>query len=347
MFSFYIDIGKNGNLMWVNSLPFAEDLRNYPFAPLVSSDPRTKKAFCPSSEQSLAARELIQALDLDETLNLKEVRNPMLQIFYEAVNYRAIHPNEPLPPPDPSIVAPLTPNPELFEKASVELQRFKEHFPTERNKDLEKAISDKAFWAGLIDDDTRYVNLDSYVKRDGDPDEGASPDLKKPRQIDSSELGLYANISEVGSVTPASDFAQMLKRRDGDYVQVATKQLCDRILRFVEDSLGSQYYEKAAGCVRALREGCVQEDEPKIFNDFLGTLRSSYEYGTRSEFWSLIVKDGLKPISNEESLYSEVSRAQSDHYFDAPKSEASSPQAALPSPDPRDSIIDDLLDMAE
>lgn len=333
--------------MWVNTLPFAEDLRSYPFAPLASSDPRTKKVFCPTPEQSMAARGLIQALDIDDSLDIKEIRNPMFQIFYEAVNHRAIHPNEPLPPSDPSIVTPLTPDPDLFEKASVDLQRFKELFPTERNKELEKAMSDKAFWAGLIDDDARYINLDSYMKRDGDPDEGTSPGLKKPRQIDSSELGLYANISEVGSVTPASDFAQMLERRDGDYVQVAMKQLCNRILRFVEDSLGSQYYEKAASCVRALREGCVQEDEPKTFNDFLDTLRSSYEYGARNEFWSVIVRDSLKPISNEESLYSEVSKAQSDGYFEAPKSEPSSPQAALPSPDPRDSIIDDLLDMAE
>lgn len=333
--------------MWMITLPFAEDLRNYPFAPLASSDPRTRKAFCPNSEQSLVARELIQALDIDEHLSLKETRNPMLQVFYDAVNYKAVHPDAPIPPPDPSIIAPFTPDPNVFGNASEELRRFKELFPTERNKALEKALSEKAFWSGLIDDDTRDINLDSYMKRDGSEDEEVLPDSKKPRQIESAELELYTSVSEVGSVTPASDFAQMLKRRDGDYVLIAMKQLCDRTLRFVEDSLGSQYYEKAAGCVRALREGCVQEDEPKVFNDFLGSLRSAYEYGSRSEFWSIIVSNKLNPISNEESLYSNVSKAQSDHYFDELKNDVPSMQDAPSPPDSHDSIIDDLLDMAE
>lgn len=335
--------------MWIAYLPFAEDLRNYPFAPLASSDPRTRKSFCPNSEQSSVARELIQALDIDDHLNLKEVRNPMLQIFYEAVNHRAIHPNAPLLSPNPFYMAPLSPDPAIFKKASVELQRFKELFPTERNKTFEKIISDKAFWSELIDDDSRDINLDSYLKHNGgsNDDDDGSPDLKKPRQIDSAELGLYANVNEVGSVTPANDFAQMLRRRDGDYVLSAIKQLCDRITRFVEDSLGSQYYEKAAGCVHALREGCVQEDEPKKFNDFLETLRSTYEYGSRIEFWSIIVKKNLKPIHNEESLYSDLSKTQSDLYFIVPKADEPSPQDAPASPERHDSIIDDLLDMAE
>ena len=329
------------------SLPFAEDLRNYPFPPLASSDPRTKKSFCPTSDQSAAARELIQALDLDDRLDLKETRNPTLQVFYDAVSYRALHPDASLPSPDPLVTASLVPDPLLFAKAAPELSRFREAFPTERNRAFEKASAEKGFWRDLIDDDTRVITLDSYMKKSESGDEDSPPDPKKLRQIDSSELELYATVDEVGSVTPASDFEQMLKRRDGDFVLVAISQLCERVTRYVEDSLGSQYYEKAADCVRALRRGCVQEDEPTSFNKFLDTLRKSYEFGPRSEFWSILSRDKLGPISSGESLYSEVTSSQSQHYFEPIDLNSPLPQVESPSPAPHDSVIDDLLDMAE
>eukprot|EP01119_Soliformovum_irregulare_P022025 TRINITY_DN7445_c0_g1_i3.p1 TRINITY_DN7445_c0_g1~~TRINITY_DN7445_c0_g1_i3.p1 ORF type:complete len:479 (+),score=143.12 TRINITY_DN7445_c0_g1_i3:105-1541(+) len=95
--------------LYYNSLPFSEDIRQYPFAPL---DPnRMRKGLAPSQAQLEAADQLIDALDLvqkdgEEEIELfkpKHVYNPTLQRLYQAVQSKAVHPNDPIPPLDPIV----------------------------------------------------------------------------------------------------------------------------------------------------------------------------------------------------------------------------------------------------
>ncbi len=48
--------------LYYHKLPFAEDLRQYPFPPLASE--RARKQFIPTDEQRETVDNLIQALDL-------------------------------------------------------------------------------------------------------------------------------------------------------------------------------------------------------------------------------------------------------------------------------------------
>jgi len=119
-------------------LPFAEDLRHYPFAPL---DPgHIRAAHAPSQAQLDAAERLIQSLDLMtaskdedgepmESLKPKFTYNPVLQRFYQCVQHRALHPNAPLPPLDPVISQYCNPDQQLFTAAKRQLEDFKRLFP--------------------------------------------------------------------------------------------------------------------------------------------------------------------------------------------------------------------------
>ena len=103
---------------YFSRLPFAEDLRQYPFAPLQGENVRND--FRPTTEQISAAEDLINSMDLtvnnknydnenDEYTSIftltphnfreyfeyfkpKNTVNPTIQYFYQTLHFAALHP---------------------------------------------------------------------------------------------------------------------------------------------------------------------------------------------------------------------------------------------------------------
>ena len=168
----------------------------------------------------------------------------------------------------------------------------------------------------------------------------------------------------VGTVQPARDFAAMLARRDADLVRPAVAQLCARIRQFVRDSLGGQYFAKALDALVALRRGCVAEDEPALFNDFLLELRQHCSGGGEgaddasestsggvsegARFWAMVAEARVVPVSSAESVFSSVPPDEAAH-FHAPPEPA--PASFIPLPvdthAQHDDALDDLFNMAD
>ncbi len=79
--------------MYLNTLPTVEDIRDYPF-------PGVKPA---SEAQKTAASKFIDALDLEdpeeecEELKPSSTFNPVLQYFYQCMQFRALNPEQALP----------------------------------------------------------------------------------------------------------------------------------------------------------------------------------------------------------------------------------------------------------
>ncbi|VIO88297.1 Ku70/Ku80 beta-barrel domain containing protein [Brugia malayi] len=129
---------KRGVDMFVGiKLPFYEDFRGLDFPQLNS--PTTE----PKSDDLKAMHALVEAMDLtkahfnsetgqfEESLRPRDVPNPKLQNVCNAMKYRALHPNIPLPAFDDKLLGGLLePNAFLLKRANESLNYLKANFPT-------------------------------------------------------------------------------------------------------------------------------------------------------------------------------------------------------------------------
>jgi len=140
---------------------------------------------------------------------------------------------------------------------------------------------------------------------------------------------------------PAKDFEAMLARRDKDLVLTAMEQLRGRIEQFVRDSIGDQYFAKAVDALAALRRGCVAEDEPQFFNDFLLELQrlcsappasqipglpGKDENNDKKRFWKMVAEAAIIPVSKEESAYSNIKKEDAVRFHEEPAAPQQQPQ---------------------
>jgi ATP-dependent DNA helicase 2 subunit 2 len=304
-------------VLYYNKLPFAEDIRQYPFASLLKNT--TRKSYIPSEEQLNAAELLINELDLMtaekddegepmEALNPKYTYNPALQHFYQCVTRRALHPEEPLPQVDPNIRKYSTPDETLFAKAQSVISHFKEKFVLVRTDQKEKE-GRRRFWseAFLRDED---ITLESYLASD-----------KKRQKLDHPEDALQhiirGGVADVGTINPVADFKAMLSRRDVDLVGKAIKQMKERIVKYVNESIKDSYYDKALECLRSLRAGCIQEEEPNAFNSFMSELKNLFKGKRHNDFWQKVVASNITLITVDESTGTDVTKEDAKLFLES------------------------------
>ncbi|ELR21345.1 ATPdependent DNA helicase [Acanthamoeba castellanii str. Neff] len=258
------------------ALPFAEDLRQYPFASLARP---LRKAYAPSEEQLEATQALIDSMDLMtaatdedgnpmEAVKPKYTYNPALQNLYRAVLHRLQHPDEPsLPPVDPAIQEALRPDLGLADKLRPALDRYKAAFTFTRVEGAAAKV-ERRYWRDRLADTD--VQLESYVPE-------AKKQRKNPEEEGISMESLMSGAtSDVGPINPEQDFSDMLARRDVDLVDKAVEQMQGRIKQLVEDSVGTQLYDKALQ-----------------YNEFVDELEGYYRHKRRDDFWRLLCARGL------------------------------------------------------
>ena len=212
-----------------------------------------------------------------------------------------------VPKLDPVIEKYVNPDINLVEKSKETLEKYKELFPLEKVQTGEKVK--RKYWADVSTDD---IKLDSYANADSDAQALKKKKLDDNEALFSIEKIVAFGITDVGSITPVKDFHDMLNRRDVDLVDKAIEQMKERIQQLVNDSIKDQLYIKAIECLKALREGCIKEEEAAAFNTFLRLLRSMYEDKKKNEFWLLIRKNKISLIHEEECEDSDVTPKESD-----------------------------------
>lgn len=176
------------------------------------------------------------------------------------------------------------------------------------------------------------INLETYV-----------PGNKK-QKIDGSDLEsiLSGGVSSVGFINPVKDFEAILARRDIDLVDQAIEQMKARILQLVNDSIRDQLFKKALDCLVSLRKGCVREDEPDAFNDFLKQIRSMFELKKKKDFWLLIKTQVITLISEDECEESSTSKEEAEQFL----TEVKEKEVVIDEEKTNDEM-DELFDMAE
>lgn len=186
-----------------------------------------------------------------QELDPKRTFNPSLQYFAQVVSERITEPTAPIPEMNENIQQYMRPNIQKFTEATPQIEEFaKQHKLVQVETKQEKR---RIYWKDVIEQEEK--KLESLTA------EQAAERLK----MDKDEKP-DANIKEIGSINPIADFKRMITDRKQDLVSTALDQMDKLIRRFIDSSMSGDLFDKAIGCLQAMREGCVNEDEAESFN---------------------------------------------------------------------------------
>lgn len=273
--------------MYINRLPTIEDLREYQFA---QPEPSTEA-------QQQAASDFIDALDLtagEEQLRPKITFNPVLQRIYQAIQHRALNPDDPdFPELDENITSYISPDKSLFEKAANEVKTFTNSFEL---KALEKDTKrNRVLWRDwVLKEESKNIQVKEETVNVEETKEKPG-DVFGPKQI-----------KDISVINPIGDFNKMINDRHVDRVSEAICKMKNIIRRFIQESLKDSTYDQALECLNTLRESCTKEDEPTEFNEFLKELKKKYSKGKNAKIWEMIREKKVKLITKEESINSSI-----------------------------------------
>ncbi|GMH00585.1 hypothetical protein Nepgr_002424 [Nepenthes gracilis] len=273
---------------YFNVLPFAEDVREFQF-PSFRNFP---SLLLPTEQQQEAADNLVKMLDLapiskEEMLQPDLTPNPVLERFYRFLELKSKHPDAAVPPLDETLKRITGADPELLSQNKSVIDDFVKCFELKENPKMKKSAKRLPR--------AREENFE-------DPH-----NVKRLKTSDSMENMSAAMVEKVGDLTPVQDFEGMLSRRDDpDWVIKSIKGMKNKIYDLVEDSYEGDNYNKALECLVALRKGCVLEQEPKQFNDFLHYLCKFCRGHDLSDFCDFLASKGMTLITKTEAADSEV-----------------------------------------
>ncbi|KFK36112.1 hypothetical protein AALP_AA4G079700 [Arabis alpina] len=275
---------------YFNVLPFAEDVREFPF-PSFSRLPASWK---PDEQQQAVADNFVKMLDLapsekEEVLKPDLTPNPVLQRFYEYLELKSRSADAALPPIDEAFKRIMEQDPELSSNNKSIMDALRGNFEVKENPKLKKSskrlLRDKP--SGSDDEDNRMI---TYHTSDN-------------------------KIDNIGDGTPIQDFEAMISRRDNhDWIDKAITQMKTRIMKLVEED-STDENDRALECLLALRKGCVLEQEPKQFNEFLKHLYELCRERNLSHFLIHFTSKKITLIPKSEAADSDVTDEEAGCFY--------------------------------
>lgn len=314
--------------LFMTTLPFADDLRQYGFASLSKKSATQAQldatdAFIAAMDLSTAARDA----DGDPLEDLKPSNVPNVHIHHiqEIIKYRALNPSLPLPPMNATLLKLLQPNESLVATAEAASSAFAAAFTLNKSAAAEKRTAIRA-----------------WQVRDTDADAAESA-AKRPATDISMRALADGAVSQIGTTDPAGDFNKMISRRDQDLVSVAIEQLVRVIKSLVARSFGAQSYGRALDCIAALRAGCIVENEAAAFNAFLVDARQEFKGGARDDFWQKLKEQGVTLISADEAADSDVMPEDAARFHDDARVYEAAGEQAQPEKGSKGDDAEDLV----
>ncbi|KAK2985233.1 hypothetical protein RJ640_015941 [Escallonia rubra] len=294
---------------YFNILPFAEDVREFQF-PSFSNFP---SSFQPNEQQQEAADNLVKMLDLaptgeEEALQPDFTPNPVLERFYHHLELKSRHPNAALPPLDDTLKKITEPDPELISRNKSVIDEFRRLFELKENPKLKKS--------------NRRLLRDrpSGSSKEG---QGLGNDYDG-EAVTALVSTSTVKVENIGDLTPVQDFEAMMSRRDSpEWISKAIDEMKRKIFNLVEDSCDGDTYQKALEYLAALRNGCILEQEPKQFNDFLRQLCKFCQENNLRSFCESLASKGITLITKNEAQDSEITEDEARSFVvkSEPKSE--------------------------
>jgi len=292
-------LGKKGAILYLNTLPSVEDIRDYQFESLKE---------CTIKQEEVVSK-FIDSLDLEkedengekhEVLKPTETFNPILQYFYQCLEHKALNKDnniDTLPPLDESIGEYIRPDKNLFEgnKYVTFLPKAFEIKEKEKKEDKKKRV----FWREIINTEISE-NTGISEKKLEEKLEAHKEEAKK----------------SISTTSPIEDFTEMLNYKYKDLTVDALEQMKEIIIKFIVESFKGSYYTRALDCIKVLRDACLDEDEIDIFNIFLNKLRINFPKEKFMDFWKLFIDNRIMMISSKENVKSSISEEESRSWLD-------------------------------
>ncbi|XP_073401455.1 X-ray repair cross-complementing protein 5 isoform X2 [Dendrobates tinctorius] len=331
-------------------LPYMEDLRQYLFPSLSNNN-----KFRPTDAQLSAVDSLIDNMRLvheddegtEDLFKPSKIPNPQFQRLFQCLQHKALHPDDPLPDIEQCLLDLLQTPAEVKTQCQAAVEKVKSCFPLqESSKKKEQVTAQHVF-----------------------PDNNQEPDSKRLKTEDedfSISQVADANVTSVGSVNPTNDFHALVRQKNANF-QDLSEQLVKRIYEFL-DIKQSQYYMKSMSCIKCFRVEAVrvgialcyqpfpgrdvymcslftsllppQMSHAPDFNDFLQSLKERTAGSVFTEFWELVVQDGISLISSKESAGSAVTPDEAQQFL-ARSEEMKEDKSMME----EGGDVDDLLDM--
>ncbi|KAF1868103.1 hypothetical protein Lal_00018619 [Lupinus albus] len=274
---------------YFNVLPFAEDVREFQFPSFTNIPP----SWQPNEQQLEAASNFIKMLDLapegnEEVLLPDFTPNPVLERFYRYLELKSKNQDAAVPPLDHTLKKMTEPDVDLLLQNKSVIDSFRRSFELKENPRHKKSR-----------------RLLRERRTDSNEEEGKGDITAHPANL--IEYTSAIKVENIEDPTPAEDFEAMFSRRDSpDWIVKAIKDMKNKIFDLVENSHEGDNYPKALECLVVLRKGCILEQEPKQFNDFLRHLRNFCRQKNLRSFCQYLSSKGLTWISNREAVDSEA-----------------------------------------
>ncbi|KAH6828996.1 Ku80 family protein [Perilla frutescens var. hirtella] len=268
---------------YFNILPFTEDVREFQF-PSFSNLPSSMQ---PNEGQQEAADKLVEMLDLypagkEEVLQPDLTPNPVLERFYRSLELKSRDPSASVPPIDVTLRKITEPDTELLDQNRAVIEEFRRAFELKENPKLKKS--------------SRRIREKPSGSNEGDGIAGGG------QAMDATEHTSEVKVEKIGDSNPVQDFEAMISRRDSPHwVSKALQSMKNKIFNLVENSFEGDTYQKAFECLIALRKGCILEQEPKQFNDFLYRLNKFCQEKHLGCFSDFLASNNVMLISKTEA----------------------------------------------
>ncbi|KAL5003782.1 ATP-dependent DNA helicase II subunit 2 [Aspergillus recurvatus] len=286
-------------------LPFAEDVRTYRFPPLdhvitVSGKVITQHRNLPNDDLLDAMDKYIDSMELKDTdedgdlvnapFPIEDSFSPVLHRVNAAIRSRAIHPDDPIPPPA---------------KILTQYSQPPEHLLKNAERHLKKLIE--------VADVKKVPPKAKGRKRAREPEKPLSG-------LDVDALLHQEKRVRISPNNAVPEFKQALAQAENiETTKDAVKQMRSIIEDQTRHSLGDANYDRITEGLGVVREELIAYEEPCLYNEFIRGLKEALLKeklgGDRRELWWLIKRSKLGLIEQRESELSEVTEEEAKKFM--------------------------------
>ncbi|ERT00772.1 hypothetical protein HMPREF1624_02005 [Sporothrix schenckii ATCC 58251] len=303
-------------------LPFAEDVRSYPFPPLDRVITATgavlkKHRLLPNDDLNQAMSDYVDAMDISmfgtdqdgqpaEYADLDDNYSPIIYRVSKAVSFRAVHPNEPYIQQDNEFVTRFDhPPKELVSNARHQIEALI------RAAEVKKVPAKAKGRAGRDARNNKPISgldIDALLGVGGSG--GGGPTIKK----EGDELRKISPDNAIPEYKQALASTVSVKQIEG-----FTEQMGQIVEALIASSTGELNYARAAENMRVMRDELLSFEEPAIYNTFLTSLKDKLVAeklgGPRLDMWWMIRTSGLGLITVKESEVSTVTDEEAQEFI--------------------------------
>ncbi|KAI9891089.1 MAG: ATP-dependent DNA helicase II subunit 2 [Vezdaea aestivalis] len=273
------------------TLPFAEDRRQYGFAPLDRVVTVTGKVLkehrnLPNADLQKAMSDYVDSVNLDLPGPTTDMFNPSIHHLNSTISHRAIYPTEPLPSPNPILLAPSQMHPDLVQASAGAL----------------KSLITKAY--------VKKVPPKTQHRRDRNAEKPLSG-LDMDALLSKGSKTKNGEKAQIDSKNPVPSFKRLLDTTtDPNGINDLARQMIGVIKEKVKNSFGDSEYRHEMFCLSTLRQEMIELEEPDVYNELIREFKKNILAGelggNRDDIWFKIRKEKLGLVTDTESSDSNV-----------------------------------------